>query len=178
MLVASANPCPCGFLNHPKKACNCTPREIHKYHKRVSGPILDRIDLHVDTPDVDVQELAQDASAKRFLESSLIIQSRVAGARNTQEERFARLDSARQAKEAIHTNTEMKNAHIKKYCALSREAEGILLRAAQSFQLSARSYYKVIKIARTIADLEGAHSIAPGHIAEALQYRPKVYGST
>ena len=169
MLVASANPCPCGFLNHPKKACNCTPREIHKYHKRVSGPILDRIDLHVDTPDVDVQELAQDASAKRFLESSSVIQSRVAGARKLQQERFG--------KEAIHTNTEMRNAHIKKYCALSSTAEGILLQAAQGFQLSARSFYKVIKIARTIADLEGADRIEPAHIAEALQYRPKLYGS-
>ncbi|TSD03905.1 MAG: magnesium chelatase family protein [Parcubacteria group bacterium Greene0714_21] len=169
MLVASANPCPCGFLNHPKKACECTVREIHKYHKRVSGPILDRIDLHVDTPDVDVQELAQDASAKRFLESSLVIQQRVARARKLQQERFR--------EETIHTNTEMKNAHIKKYCVLSPEAEGILLRAAQGFQLSARSYYKVIKIARTIADLEGVDHMRPEHIAEALQYRPKVYGS-
>ncbi len=170
MLVASANPCPCGFLNHPKKTCNCTPREIHKYHKRVSGPILDRIDLHVDTPDVDVEVLSQDANAGKFLESSAVIQSRVAEARNIQEKRFV--------KETIHTNTEMKNAHIKKYCVLSREAEGILLRAAQGFQLSARSYYKVIKIARTIADVEGADRIRREHIAEALQYRPKAYGAT
>jgi magnesium chelatase family protein len=177
MLVASANPCPCGFLNHPKKACKCTPREIHQYHKRVSGPILDRIDLHIDTPDVDVQELAQDASLKRFLESSIVIQQRVTEARKIQEERFVSLREVSR-RETIHTNTEMKNAHIKKYCALSREAEGILLRAAQGFQLSARSYYKVIKIARTIADLEGADRIAPGHIAEALQYRPKAYGAT
>lgn len=175
MLVASANPCPCGFLNHPKKSCNCTPRDIHKYHKRVSGPILDRIDLHVDTPDVDVQELAQDAGAKRFLEPSTVIQSRVAGARNIQEKRFVPLRGISRS-ETIHTNTEMKNAEIKKYCALSSQAERILMRAAQGFQLSARSYYKVIKIARTIADLEGAERIELEHIAEALQYRPKMYG--
>lgn len=170
MLVASANPCPCGFLNHPKRACICTPRDIQKYRKRVSGPIIDRIDLHVDTPDVDVQELSQDANAEKFLESSTVIQSRVAEARNMQEKRFV--------KETIHTNTEMKNAHIKKYCVLSREGEAILIRAAQGFQLSARSYYKVIKIARTIADLEKVDRIAPHHIAEALQYRPKAYGAT
>lgn len=176
MLVASANPCPCGFLNHPKKACNCTPCEIHKYHKRVSGPIIDRIDLHVDTPDVDVQELSQDASAEKFLESSGFIQSRVTEARNIQEKRFVPLRGISRS-ETIHTNAEMKNAHIKKYCTLSGEAEGILMRAAQGFQLSARSYYKVIKVARTIADIEKADGIAPEHIAEALQYRPKVYGA-
>jgi magnesium chelatase family protein len=97
-------------------------------------------------------------------------------ARKIQEERFASIREVSR-RETINTNTEMRNAHIKKYCVLSREAEGILLRAAQGFQLSARSYYKVIKIARTIADLEGVSHIVPGHIAEALQYRPKLYGS-
>lgn len=166
-LVASANPCPCGFLNHPKKSCVCSLQAIKKYQKRVSGPILDRIDLHIEVPPVDLKELQENQKASEFLEPSEKIRERVILARETQRRRFA--------KEGVFTNAEMKNSQVKKYCQLSREVEQILQQASLKFQLSARSYLKMIKIARTIADLEGVQSIGLNHMAEALQYRTKEY---
>ena len=165
MLVASANPCPCGYLNHPKKSCICSPREIQKYRKRASGPILDRIDLHVEVPAVEVDDLAQDRETEGQRELSSGIRKRIQQARHIQQERFLR--------ENIHVNAEMKNAHLKQYARLSSEVERILRQAANRFQLSARSYFRMHKIARTIADLEGASEIAVHHMAEALQYRSK-----
>jgi magnesium chelatase family protein len=167
MLVASANPCPCGYLNHPKKNCVCSPRQIRKYQKRISGPILDRIDLHVQVQPVDVEEFSENQKASEFLESSEKIKKRVASAREVQLERFK--------KESIYTNAQMKNSHIKKYCRLTKEVEQLLRHAGLRFQLSARSYMKMIKVARTIADLEKAEEIAVSHMAEALQYRSKIY---
>lgn len=165
-LVASANPCPCGYLNHPKKPCSCTPREINKYQKRISGPILDRIDLYLDVPAVDIDELSEDEKRARFLESSEIIRERVKRARDRQKRRFRN--------EIIQTNAEMKNKHIKKYCSINPEAKRILEQAGFRFQLSARAYYKMIKVSQTIADLENASEISAHHMAEALQYRPKI----
>lgn len=165
ILTASANPCPCGYLQHPKKACICSEREIRKYKKRISGPILDRIDLHVDVPVVDARELTETGEAKQFLESSAKIRQRVIDARNIQQERFKN--------DSIFTNAEMKNEQIKKYCQMAKLAKQILAVAAANFNLSARAYFKTIKTARTIADLAGAESIAEEHIAEALQYRFK-----
>jgi len=167
MLVASANPCPCGYLGHPKKPCVCSPREVRKYAKRASGPILDRIDLHVDVPTVDPNDLSQDQRTSVLLEGSVAIRERVTKAREIQRERLGN--------EAIHTNAEMKNRHVKEYCILSKETEQVLSRAANTFRLSARSYFKMIKVARTIADLEGVENIEVAHMAEALQYRPKAY---
>tara|TARA_Y100000310_G_scaffold96282_1_gene94038 strand:- start:4603 stop:6138 length:1536 start_codon:yes stop_codon:yes gene_type:complete len=167
MLVASANPCPCGYLNHPKKACVCTPREVKKYRKRASGPLLDRIDLHVEVPEVDVEEFQDNQKASFSTESSFRIRERITNVRKFQEKRLR--------KEPIYTNAEMKNAHIKKYAQLSKEAEQVLRRAALQYQLSARSYMKMIKIARTIADLAATEQIEQRHMAEALQYRPKSY---
>ncbi|MEK7503789.1 MAG: YifB family Mg chelatase-like AAA ATPase, partial [Patescibacteria group bacterium] len=167
MLVASANPCPCGYLNHPKKACVCSVQQIKKYQKRISGPLLDRIDLHVDVPPVDVKELAENQKASEFLEPSKLIKERVMFARKIQQARFA--------EDLIHTNAEMKNSHIKKYCPLSKEVEQILQQAAMKFQLSARVYLKMIKVARTIADLADSPGIEVQHMAEALQYRSKSY---
>jgi magnesium chelatase family protein len=167
ILVASANPCPCGYLYHPQIACKCTPREIQKYRKRVSGPLLDRIDLHVEVPVVDIKELSRNYEQKKFLQTSSQIRSRVIKARQIQRKRFANED--------IHTNSEMRNSHVKKYCSLSREVRGLLQRAGVSFQLSARSYFKMIKVARTIADLEGSDEITISHMAESLQYRLKTF---
>lgn len=163
ILVASANPCPCGYLDHPKKECNCSPREIKRYSKKISGPILDRIDLHIKVPVVDIEDLSQDKRAARFLESSESIRQRVCQAREIQQKRFGA--------EAIHSNAEMGNKQIKKYCFLAPETEKVLNQAAVAFQVSARSYFKLIKVARTIADLDGAETISPSHMAEALQYR-------
>ncbi|MFH1671155.1 MAG: YifB family Mg chelatase-like AAA ATPase, partial [Candidatus Portnoybacteria bacterium] len=165
VLAASANPCACGYLNHPRKECLCGPREIARYRKKISGPILDRIDLQIEIPAVDIEELKTDKRATKFLESSEIIRGRVISARKIQGKRFK--------DENIFTNAEMKNREIKKYCPLSKEVEGVLVQAAKSLQLSARSYYKMIKIARTIADLAGSPEIELSHMAEALQYRTK-----
>jgi len=165
ILVASANPCPCGYLYHPKKACICTQREIKRYRKRISGPILDRIDLHVEVPVVDVRDLSNDQKSREFLESSNKIGQRVEKAREMQRKRFLN--------DKIYTNAEMKNEHIKKYCFLSKEVKQILSQAVMNFHLSARSYFKMIKIARTIADLEGLAEMTISHMAEALQYRAK-----
>jgi len=166
ILVASTNPCPCGYLYHPKKACICTQREIKRYRKRISGPILDRIDLHVEVPVVDVRDLSNDQKSREFLESSNKIRQRILKAREMQRKRFLN--------DKIYTNAEMKNEHIKKYCFLSKEVKQILSQAVMNFHLSARSYFKMIKVARTIADLETAENINVNHMAEALQYRPKM----
>ena len=163
VLIASANPCPCGYLDHPKKECACTPKEIKRYIKKISGPILDRIDLHIRVPIVDIDELSQDKRAVKFLESSESIRKRVCNAKEIQQKRFKH--------QSLYSNAEMSNKDIKKYCSLPKEVEGILSQAAIAFQLSARSYFKMIKIARTIADLQGLDIISASHMAEALQYR-------
>ena len=163
MLIASANPCPCGYLYDPKQPCTCTDREINRYKKKISGPIIDRIDLHVDVPVVDVEDLSKNTHNS---ESSVSIRNRVAKARGVQSKRFKRLD--------IHTNAEMRNRHIKKFCKLDIEVNKLLTQAAKTFNLSARSFYKMIKVARTIADLNQEETITVTHMAEALQYRPKM----
>jgi magnesium chelatase family protein len=169
MLVASANPCPCGYAMHPKKTCTCNQNQIQKYQKRVSGPILDRIDLHINVMPVDASEFSGNQQNSEFLEESIKIKQRVMQARRKQQARFA--------DEIIHSNSQMKNSHIKKYCKLSKEVEQILTQAAAKFQLSARSYMKMIKVARTIADLSDAEEIEMPHMLEALQYKPKNYES-
>jgi magnesium chelatase family protein len=169
MLVASANPCPCGYALHPKKSCICSQNQISRYQKRVSGPILDRIDLHINIMPVDAAEFEGNQKNSELLETSKAIKERVLKAKEQQEIRFAN--------EPIFANSQMKNSHIKKYCQLSKEVEAILRQASLKFQLSARSYMKMIKVARTIADLEGAAEIEIPHMAEALQYKPKSYES-
>ncbi|MCX6724066.1 MAG: YifB family Mg chelatase-like AAA ATPase [Candidatus Staskawiczbacteria bacterium] len=169
MLVASANPCPCGYANHPKKSCVCGPNQIAKYQKRISGPILDRIDLHISVVPVDTEEFSENQKNSEFLEPSEKIKQRVVLARQKQQARFTL--------EEIHSNSQMKNSHIKKYCKLSKEVEQILRQASLKFQLSARSYMKMVKVARTIADLDASENIEVNHMAEALQYRLKNYES-
>ncbi len=162
LLVAASNPCPCGYFGDEKKACKCMPGAILRYRKRVSGPIIDRIDLHVDVPSVETHKLAEkDASA----ESSAVIRKRVQRARDIQTKRFKGT--------RVKSNAEMGTKEVKIYCELSPECRSMMLSAAASMSLSARSYFKVIKIARTIADLAGEKEISVSHLAESLQYRPK-----
>jgi len=158
MLVAASNPCPCGYLNHPKKPCACLPGAILRYQKRMSGPILDRIDLHINVPFVEAAKLKQTGNT-----TSEQVRERVKKTRKIQEERFKQ--------EGIFTNGEMKNKQIKKYCRLSPDADRLLLQAVDKWQLSARSYFRIIKVSRTIADLSEAKEIEYSHVAEALQYR-------
>lgn len=163
MLVAASNPCPCGYLNHPKKPCICLPGAILRYQKRLSGPVLDRIDLHVNVPFVEVEKLRLSISGAKSSETSEVVRLRVVTARAIQEKRFTG--------EKIYSNAEMKNKQIKKFCKLSEEAERLLMQATDKWQLSARSYFRVIKVSLTIADLAGAETIEHSHVAEALQYR-------
>ncbi len=163
ILVASANPCPCGYLNHSKKSCSCTQREVEKYRKKVSGPILDRVDIHIEVPDVETRKLSFSAEKESSREDSNEIRKRVEKAREIQKRRFE--------KEKILTNGEMKNRDIKRYSLIQKEAERLLTLASSKYLLSARSYFKVIKIARTIADIEEKREIEKNHIAEALQYK-------
>ncbi len=160
-LLAAANPCPCGYLGHPTKQCHCMPGAIIRYKKRISGPIHDRIDLHVVCPALSPEKLSELKPG----ESSKNIRERVQLARNKQEVRFLG--------KKIVANAEMNSKDIKEFCELSTECLDLLRQAVSKLQLSARGYNKVIKAARTIADLEDVEEITPLHIAEALQYRPQ-----
>ena len=159
MLVAAMNPCPCGFLGDPKRECICTTLQIQRYRAKISGPLLDRIDLHMEVPAVPYKDLAgisEGSSSKEILK-------RVMGARKIQEERFARTK--------IFTNARMNSRHIKKYCRIDSESGSLLEKAMDRFGLSARAHARILKIARTIADLEGTTEINAPHVAEAIQYR-------
>jgi magnesium chelatase family protein len=159
MLVAALNPCPCGFFSHPEKPCRCSLTQVEKYRNKISGPLLDRIDIHIDVPPVAFKDL-RNAAAE---ESSASIRNRVINARNHQARRFAR--------EQILTNAQMKNRHLKKFCPIDSGSARLLETAVDKLHLSARAYNRVLKIARTIADLEGDKNITQDHIAEAVQYR-------
>lgn len=162
MLVAAANPCPCGYYNSKKKPCICLPGNISRYRKKISGPILDRIDLHVEVPEVELKKLT---SNKPTGENSQNIRKRVSKARKTQSNRFIHTK--------LVTNSEMSSKQVKQYCQLSKQCRSLLTSATAKMGLTARSYFKVIKLARTIADLAEEKEIATHHLAEALQYRPQ-----
>ncbi len=164
MLVAAQNPCPCGYLGDPAHECKDSTSEILRYQKKISGPMLDRIDIHLDVPAVRVDKLTQQNTGNG--PSSSEIRNRVQKARDFQTKRFK--------KEKIISNSEMNNKLIKKYCELGKDSLEILKMAVNKLNLSARSYNKILKVSRTIADLEGSPNIKPNHIAEALQYRPKI----
>lgn len=163
MLVAASNPCPCGYYGDPKKSCTCLPGMVLRYQKRISGPILDRIDIHVDIPSVETQKLVSADKSKN--ETSKDIQDRVQAARDRQLLRYKGMK--------IKSNSELTTRDVRKFCELSNDCTTILTAAISTMNHSARSYFKVIKIARTIADLAGSPDILPNHVAEALQYRPK-----
>lgn len=162
IMAAASNPCPCGYLGDEKRQCRCLPGQIIRYQKRISGPILDRIDLHLEVPAVKVEKLTGEGLVA---ESSSIIRKRVQAARNRQLKRFT--DTG------LVANAEMESREIKKYCPLSSEVMVLLRQAIAQLGLSARSYFRVIKVARTIVDLAGEEEIAATHVAEALQYRPR-----
>lgn len=163
LLVGARNPCPCGFYGDPLQSCICTPHQIQRYQSRISGPILDRIDIHVDVPRVDFDKLLGDAKA----ESSGNIRQRVEEARRRQIDRF-------EDHPGLFANADMRVSEIDQFCSLNDEARQILTLSVRKLQLSARSYHRVLKLSRTIADLDGAADIQVPHIAEALQYRPPV----
>ncbi|XLQ20587.1 MAG: YifB family Mg chelatase-like AAA ATPase [Candidatus Moraniibacteriota bacterium] len=160
-LIAAMNPCPCGFATDSNRECTCTPAQISRYSQKISGPILDRIDMHIDVPRIHVNKLDNDDLS----EDSGSIRDRVDKARQKQDKRFGNTGTI---------NAEMNHVEIKKYCYLDKESKDLLRNAAEKLDLSARAYYRMIKLARTIADLEGIDEITKNHIAEALQYRPKV----
>ncbi|MCY2925482.1 MAG: YifB family Mg chelatase-like AAA ATPase, partial [Planctomycetota bacterium] len=162
MLVAAMNPCPCGFYGDPKRACSCTPTKIENYRGRVSGPLLDRIDIHVEVPPVAWRELRSTTEGL----SSAAMRVQVVAARDAQRRRFAATNNG-----ATTTNATMTSRQVRGYCKLDAAGEVLLKQALTEMGLSARAHDKVLRIARTIADLEEAENIAPHHVAEAVQYR-------
>jgi len=171
-LLAAVNPCPCGYLGHPRRECKCTDKMIRKYRAKISGPILDRIDLHVQVPTVETNKLTSDQLSARLPDgqvnqlSSKVIRDKVILARKIQVERFG--------DDGLYTNSQMRNKQVKKYCKLDGETLRILKLAVEKWDLSARAYFRLIKVARTIADLDESENIAVRYMAEALQYRQLV----
>ena len=161
LLLAASNACPCGYLGHPKKSCSCLPGSVASYKKRLSGPLLDRIDMHVHVSPVEDRFLLQ---SKNNSLTTKEIRLQVEQAVKIQKARFL-------ANSRIKTNGQMSGADIKRYCVLSNRAVDLLCQAVSKLYLSARSYYKLIKVSRTIADFEGKSKIETSHLAEALQYR-------
>ncbi len=159
LLVGSMNPCPCGYLGHPTKECTCTPQQIRRYMAKISGPLLDRMDLYIEVPALEYQEMRREGDG----ESSARIRERVERARQIQERRFAGI--------GIHFNAHMGVKETKEFCQLNGPSHALLEAAVKRFGLSARAYHRILKVARTIADLEGSGKISPAHIAEAIQYR-------
>jgi len=161
-LVAAMNPCPCGYATDPERQCTCSPLSISRYQKRISGPLLDRIDIHIEVPRVKQENLL----SKQLAESSDKIRQRVENARSLQKERFK--------KESFSTNSEMTSRNTQEFCQLNSAARSLLQKAIEQLRLSARSYTRILKLSRTIADLAESAEIKSEHIAEAIQYRPKM----
>lgn len=160
MLVASMNPCPCGFYTHPEKKCVCAPGVVQKYLSRISGPLLDRIDIHIEVIPVAFDKLTGDHTS----ETSEVVRERVVKAREIQAERFI-------AEKGVYCNAMMSTRHLQAYCQLSDEGKALIKNAMQRLNLSARAYDRILKVSRTIADLEGQEAIQTHHLAEAIQYR-------
>ncbi len=161
MLVAAMNPCPCGYYGDPVKECKCTPGEISRYHKRISGPLLDRLDIFIEVPRVDYEKLAADSSA----ENSEKVRNRVNFARQIQQERFE--------ESKLTCNAEMTPVEVRKFCQVEPAAQNLLRAAMKQLYLTARAFHRVLKLSRTIADLGESEIIKANHLAEAIQYRPR-----
>ena len=171
-LVAAMNPCPCGYYGDPIKPCSCSSSTVTRYQKRISGPLLDRIDIHVEVPRVDYEKLSDD----RFGEPSASVQARVESARELQRQRFHNNGDSQnpQKLQQLSSNSDMHPGEIRKHCELDITSQSLMRSAMSQMQLSARAYHRVLKLSRTIADLAGEEKISPQHLAEALQYRPKM----
>jgi magnesium chelatase family protein len=160
MLAAAMNPCPCGFYTDPNKECTCAPPQIQRYMAKISGPLLDRIDIHIEVPSVKYKEL----SSKTFGEKSEDIRKRVIAAREVQLQRFNDYKN-------VFNNGDMSSKEVRTFCKLDEEGEELLKMAMTKLGLSARAYDRILKVSRTIADLENSQNILPQHISEAIQYR-------
>jgi len=159
MLIASLNPCPCGFYGDPVKVCTCSSSQIVKYRSKISGPLLDRIDIHIEVPRVNCREVME----KDFVENSIIIRERVERARKVQRERYY--------EDSIFCNAQMTKKQLKVHCNICDNAKNLLYKAIEKLNLSARAYDRILKVARTIADLEQSEKIKISHLSEAIQYR-------
>lgn len=160
MLVASMNPCPCGYYNHPSKACVCSPGIVQKYLNKISGPLLDRIDLHVEVTPVSFDEMSSEKQEER----SSNIRERVVLAREIQSKRFEEIDG-------LYNNAQMESKQLRKVCKINKDSQDMLRKAIDKLNLSARAYDRILKVSRTIADLEASENIEIHHLAEAIQYR-------
>jgi magnesium chelatase family protein len=158
MLVAAMNPCPCGYFGDLKRECRCGPVQVQRYRQRVSGPLLDRIDLHIEVPAVEYRDIA----SERIEENSEAIRERVERARKIQQERFAN---------GINCNARMATKQLKQYCKIDNDGQELIRVAMSELNLSARAYDRILKVSRTIADLDGKIDISPEHVSEAIQYR-------
>jgi magnesium chelatase family protein len=161
MLVAAQNPCMCGYYSDPEIACTCSASSVARYQKRISGPLLDRFDIHIEVPRVKFEKLSSD----RLGEPSRSIRERICAAREQQQQRFCGT--------SLQTNADMGSAELRLHCALDASGQSLMKAAVRQLSLSARGYHRVLKLARTIADLAGAEQIAPAHLAEAVQYRSR-----
>jgi magnesium chelatase family protein len=162
VLIAAMNPCPCGYYGDPVKECTCSSSTISRYQKKISGPLLDRIDIHVEVPRVDYEKL----SDQRLGETSTAIRARVEAARKRQRDRFKDV-------QGVSCNAEMRPAEIREYCELDAAGQSLIKAAMRQLHLSARAYHRILKLSRTIADLAGSERIEAAHLAEAVQYRPR-----
>lgn len=160
MLVASMNPSPSGYFNDPNSPMTSSPHEMQRYLSKISGPLLDRIDIHIEVTPVPFEKL----SDERKGESSVEIRKRVTAAREIQSERFKEIEN-------LHYNAQMNVKHIRKYCELNEQSKQLIKTAMEKLNLSARAYDRILKVSRTIADLANSENINPEHIAEAIQYR-------
>jgi len=169
MLIAAMNPCPCGYSGDPVKECTCSHVMIQRYRKRISGPLLDRIDIHIEVPRVEYDKLSDD----RLGEPSADIRARIEKARNLQRQRFAGIAGGANGNLSLLSNADMGPAEVREYCRLDDAGKSLLRAAMTQLGMSARAFHRILKLARTIADLEGVPEIQTHHLAEAIQYRPR-----